>query len=478
MASNKGECRCGTPARFYPIWRANPDVKHQLIRFILTIIGVAVTLFCICLISILSDSFYIPAEHPALADRIHDQILHRREMPMWITVLVDVCTFLSVFLTCFRHLLLLPFPLNLQVLSRFCTMVILGFWMRALAIVVTTVPPSKPNCIPRRPQTVGEVLAAAMKQAAAHNVECAGMIISGHSLNVMHSFMSWVFYGRCQSAPEKQEKRRGFYCRDVTCRGEPYDTLKGCFLYQCGAFFKTWYKLSRGGCTSPMRTAAARCFSPAPIEEPEVEAAPHRGALRKVWGAITRLPLLRYYCYIQALVVWILIPMCYNHYTIDVYLAVMFGLLWWIIYHLILTIQLVQKRGTSEKWTPPGNSLCLKCNSLAPQSTDWRSAGSGDPSGCSKASPAGELAVMSEGNVHNINVSIQRDTEPDGGASEEGREQSGSQGAANERGDTRDSVSKCNACFANDFDALNLSWILDFPILQPISWCIRKMEGI
>lgn len=317
-----------------------------------------------------------------------------------------------------------------------------------------------------------------MKQAAAHNVECAGMIISGHSLNVMHSFMSWVFYGRCQSAPEKQEKRRGFYCRDVTCRGEPYDTLKGCFLYQCGAFFKTWYKLSRGGCTSPMRTAAARCFSPAPIEEPEVEAAPHRGALRKVWGAITRLPLLRYYCYIQALVVWILIPMCYNHYTIDVYLAVMFGLLWWIIYHLILTIQLVQKRGTSEKWTPPGNSLCLKCNSLAPQSTDWRSAGSGDPSGCSKASPAGELAVMSEGNVHNINVSIQRDTEPDGGASEEGREQSGSQGAANERGDTRDSVSKCNACFANDFDALNLSWILDFPILQPISWCIRKMEGI
>lgn len=428
--------------------------------------------------SVLADSFYIPEEHGPLADRIHDQILHRREMPKWISVLVDSLTFFCVAITCCRHILLLPFPLNLQVMSRMCTILILGFWIRAVAIVVTTVPPSKPNCIPCRPQNVGEVLHAALLQATAHNRECSGMIISGHSLNVMHAFMSWVFYGRCQSAPEKKEKRKGFYCRDVTCRGEPYDTLKGCFLYQCGAFFKAWFKLSRSGCASPMRTAAARCFSPIPVDDSDEKAAHRRSALRKVWGAITRLPVLRYLCYFQALLIWVLIPMCYNHYTIDVYLAVLLAFLWWIVYHLILTMQLVQKRGMTENWIPPGNSVCIKCNSMTPQSTDWRSAGSGNPSSCNKASPAGELVAMNENMTNDINISIQRDTEPDGGVNEEGKEQDASQMRANPTGSTHDPVSKCNTCFQNEFAALNLSWILDFPILQPMSWCIRKLEGI
>lgn len=476
-----GQCRLAAP--LYPIWCVNPSVKHQVVRFVCTLLALVVTLYSICLVSVLADSYYIPGQHSPLPDRIHDQILSRRTMPHWLGRVVDLCTVGVVFGAAIRHFLLLPFPLNFQVISRFCTMIIIGFWMRAIAIVVTTVPPSRLNCMPIIPKNAADVLTAAFRQAANHNQECAGMIISGHSLNIMHGFMSFVFYGRCQCAPEKKGKRKGFYCRDVTWKGEPQDTLQGCFLYQCIAFFKLWFKLKKGGCENPAATAATRCFLVTSIEDAQNEQPRRRDPIRKLWRAVTRLPLLRYLCYALSITAWILIPICYNHYTVDVYFAILLGLLWWLLYHLIVTIQLVHKKGISGAFSSPGNSICPKSSFVVPQSTDWRSAGSTAHNSTNKASPISDLAAIND-NLEAVNddevridVCVQRETTPRSVLSETERGQEVAQ-VTSEKGNPEAPVPRDRGLAPSEFEALNLTWILDFPILQPISWCIRKLEGL
>lgn len=483
MANVKEDGRCWLGTSLYPIWCANPNVKHQVVRFVCTSVALVVTLYSICLVSVLADSYYIPGQLSPLPDRIHDQILSRRTMPHWLGRIVDFCTVGVVFGAAARHFLLLPFPLNLQVISRFCTLIIIGFWMRALAIVVTTVPPSRLNCIPDTPKNAVDVLTAAFRQAADHNQECAGMIISGHSLNIMHGFMSFVFYGRCQCASEKKGKRKGFYCRDVTWKGEPQDTLQGCFLYQCIAFFKLWFKLRKSGCENPAATAAAHCFLTTSIEGPQNEQPRHRGPVGKLWSAVTRLPLLRYLCYAMSITAWILIPFCYNHYTVDVYFAVLLGILWWFLYHLIVTIQVVHKKGMSGASTGPGTSICPRASFVAPQSTDWRSAGSTAPNSTNKASPVSYVAAIND-NLEAANdedmqadVSVRKETTPRSGPSEGARGQEMTQ-VITEEENTDAPIPRYHGCVPAEFEALNLTWILDFPILQPISWCIRKLEGL
>lgn len=482
MASTKAETsRAPVPARFYPIWWTNPNVKFQLVRLFCSILAMLVTVYGISLMSILADSFYIPEKQPSLPDRIHDQLLKRKTLPSWVVVFVDLSTFGVVFLTCARVLFLLPFPFNFQVASRFCCLTIWGFWMRAVAIVVTTVPASKPNCSPPRPQNAAEVFYAALLQAAFHSGECAGMIISGHSLNVMNAVLCWVFYGRVQCSPERKNKRRGL-CRDVTCVGEPHDTLSGCFLYQVVAFFKLWFNLSKAGCPAPMETAAIRCFVPRDAQEAEWQQQETGDrqqrrcrALRGAWSRVTRLPLLRYFCYMLAVCVWVLIPMCYSHYTIDVYLALMLGFLWWSVYHFILTILLVQRRGESARLAVSSSeSVELVFALNAPRSTDWR-AGSIDPSKGSAAAleaPGGADGVDS--NKHELRVvGVIRDTSA---GSDDGQHDPKS-GDRDKGGDKTVARSEAHS-FAAEFEALNLSWILDFPIFQPITWIICKLEGI
>lgn len=482
MTDKEDGVRRSSPPAFYPIWHPNPNIKFEITRVACAVLGLLVTLYLICMVSALADSFYVPGQQPSLPDRIHDQLLHRRPMPHWLHFIVDGCTMTVLFLVGFRNFCLLPFPLNLQVTSRFFTMLALGFWIRAVAIVVTTVPPSKAQCIPRVTTTALDFLVAAFYQAADHNKECAGMIISAHSLNIMHSFMCLVFYGRCRSAPEKKDVATGCCCRDVTCKGEPYDTLHGCFLYQFFAFVKLWMELRKRGCPNAAATAAGRCFPPTPLEPTPSVGPRRRGPLRMLWSAITRLPLLRYLCYFAAFVAWICIPLCYNHYTVDVYLALLLGVLIWVLYHLILTILLVQKK--VERDAAAGFKALVEApGSLGPQCTDWRFGQTGH---CSEAAPNFELVELGEvtANASNnyclqLESKTQKEANGGDGESETGRVQEVvTQVTSPDKENSTSSVPTPEAAFAADFQALHLAWILDFPVLKPLSWCIRKLEGI
>nr|AWQ35885.1 sphingolipid synthase [Eimeria falciformis] len=492
MSTNKGDCRCRTTAVFYPIWYTNPSLRHHVVRFLWTLFALGVTVYCSCLMSVLADSFFIPGTLPPLPDRIHDQILGRRPMPSWLLSVVDACTFWVVFGTFARSFLLLPFPLNLQVVSRFCTMAIVGFSMRSIAIVVTTVPPSKPNCVPHRPQGAWQLLTVAFKQAADHNLECAGMIISGHSLNMMHGFMCWMLYGRCQCASERKDKRRPFCCRDVTWRGEPRDTLEGCFLYQCFAFLRLWVKLRRSGCRHAAATAAARCFSSCPEDnQKELQNETNRrnkcSRVRQIWSVVTRLPVLRYFTYAAAITGWIVIPLCYNHYAIDVFFALMLGFLWWTVYHLIVTVLVVQKRGATAKLNTREPLSILTNNSLTPHSMDWRCGDAAADKSSSNAAAA-DNGDTTDGNtekqIMDVELSIQQETTPGSGTSERG-----GTGKAEEVMNPLDATeantlanASCLNCnndrFSAEFRDLHLDWILQFPIFQPITWVIRNIEGL
>ncbi|KAL8433709.1 hypothetical protein ACSSS7_003687 [Eimeria intestinalis] len=531
MESREGSAHRSASTAFYPIWTINAGVRHQVIRFFCTLLGVLITLYCTCMLSVVADSFYVPGEQPPLPDRIHDQLLHRRVMPSWLPHLVDACTAIVVFGTGFRCFFLLPFPLNLQVVSRLCTLEILVLWMRSAAVLVTTLPPSKLNCVPKIPKDVHGLLTTAFRQASDHNQECTGMIISGHSIHMMLWVMCFHFYGRCTSAPEKKGSK-ACCCRDVTWGGggEPYDTLQGCFLYQCIAFVKLYIQLKRScGADQPLATAAARCFPPIPIEGPPSPADNkgallnrRRGPLKTLWSAITRLPVWRYLCYTSAITGWLVIPLCYNHYTVDVYLALMLGILWWFVYHLILTIEVVQKRGaagvrsTSAAGAIGEPTNRVRSSSLSPQPEDWREVGSpavaashhGMSSKGGSVLPASEAAGEGEEDAHfrgngskaaaaemQLDACMQRETTPGSDPSDlamgrEGQQEKQQQQqaeqviqmtAAAEREESTGGflVAGCApSAFSSEFEALNLEWILDFPILKPISWCIRKLEGL
>ncbi|OEH74582.1 uncharacterized protein LOC34623393 [Cyclospora cayetanensis] len=498
--NSKGACQCDTTtSMFHPIWHVNASLKHHVLRLVWTVVVMVVTLIGISIVSLISDSFYDPDKQRPLPDRLHDQVMHRREVPEWLSVMIDACTFTCVFLSITRHVLMLPFPLNVQVVCRICSLVALGFWMRAIAIVVTTVPSSDVYCIVRRPKNAKEVIVAIVRQAIGHNDECTGMIISGHSLNIMHAVLSWSFYGRCQSAPAKRGSPKGFYCRDVTCTGKPYNTFKGSFLDQCLAFYKTWRRLRKEGCSRPVATAAARSFVPVPPEEVlevcrDSEQHRSRGPIRKLFSAVSRLPILRYYCYVQALALWVLIPLCYNHYTIDVLLALLFGVLWWFVYHLILTIELVQKKGAGKLtgwgyWGEQGDAdICKQAvSSMEPKNGDWKALGS-------EASQTGAVARVLEAGEDDGLQETASGRHPDAAAVELGSIRKifdGESGASREEGTqglgqvdngaargAEMRCTYCKKCFYDEFCALNLHWILDFPILQPVSWIIRKIEGI
>ncbi|KAL8437776.1 hypothetical protein Efla_006668 [Eimeria flavescens] len=511
-------------ADFYPIWSLNTDVRHQIIRFICTFFTLAVTLYCTCMLSVVADSFYVPEEQPPLPDRLHDQILHRRAMPSWLPHLVDGCTMIVVFGSGFGFFLLLPFPLNLQVSSRFATLVILGLWMRSAAILMTTVPPSKLHCVPQMPKNTWELLTAAFRQATNHNQECAGMIISGHSLNMMHGIMCMLFYGRARCSLEKRGKRQGFCCRDVDCccsrsgqqQHPPHYALKGCFLHQCCSFLKQWLQLRSSGADHPAATAAARCFPPVPVEyscsssssSKEGRQTGGQRHLKNLLLAVARLPLLRYLCYAAAITGWITIPVCYNHYLVDVFFALLLSVLWWFVYHLIVTIQIVQKRGArggrDRSAAPIADAGSDKGPSVYPSEGsaaalpdgDWQledlggggpSSGRGNRAGAPSSPPA-ELEGCSEKrgraeeeavDLH-VDLCMQRETTPGSEPSDVGRGQEVTQGTALGRADSNAQLRAAayEEAFAAEFEALNLSWILDFPILKPISWCIRKLEGL
>ncbi|KAL8271856.1 hypothetical protein Esti_004246 [Eimeria stiedai] len=521
MTDVRESCASRSTSAFYPIWSVNADVKHQVIRFVCTLLGVLLTLYCTCMLSVVADSFYVPGEQPPLPDRIHDQLLHRRVMPHWLPHLVDACTAIVVFGTAFRCLFLLPFPLNLQVVSRLCTLEILVLWMRSAAVLVTTLPPSKPICIPHVPKDVHDLLTTAFRQASDHNQECTGMIISGHSIHMMLGVMCFHFYGRCTSAPEKKGSK-GCCRRGVTWgNSEAYDTLRGCFLYQCIAFVKLWVHLKRSGAESPLATAAARCFAPVPIvgppcSPPASKGGPRRGPFKTLWGAVTRLPLWRYLCYTSAITGWIVIPLCYNHYTVDVYLALLLGVLCWFVYHLILTIEIVHKRGASglqsmgtavasgEPTTP------VRSNSLSPPPEGWADGASpavaashrGVSSKGGSVLPSSESAGAGDEEAHargkgtkaaaaelQLDACMQRETTPGSDPSivavgREGQQQQHvvQVTAAADREDSTGGslVPACGAssAFAAEFETLHLEWILDFPVLKPISWCIRKLEAL
>ncbi|KAL8444525.1 hypothetical protein Emed_006172 [Eimeria media] len=522
----EGCARRSSAAAFYPLWSLNASVKHQVVRFICTILGVLITLYCTCMLSVVADSFYVPGELPPLPDRIHDQLLHRRVMPSWLPHLVDACTAIVVFGTAFRCFFLLPFPLNLQVVSRLCTLEILVLWMRSLAVLVTTLPPSKLNCVPHVPEDVHDLLTTAFRQASDHNQECTGMVISGHSIHMMLGVMCFQFYGRCTSAPEKKGSK-GCCCRDVTWgSGEPYDTLHGCFLYQCIAFVKLYIQLKRSGADRPLASAAARCFPPVPIEGPLASPPPskggaprRRGPLKTLWSAVTRLPLFRYLCYASAITGWIVIPLCYNHYTVDVYLALLLGTLWWFVYHLIVTIEVVQKRGASVGSRYTGTAAAsggeptspVRSNSLSPRPEDWGEAGGAAAAASHLAMssrggsvlPASEAAGGGEEDPHTrgkgskaastelqLDACMQRETTPGSDPSDVAVQQQQQQQqqqhvvqmtAAAEREESTGNflVPACGtSAFSSEFEALHLDWILDFPVLRPISWCIRKLEGL
>ncbi|CDI76573.1 hypothetical protein, conserved [Eimeria acervulina] len=347
---------------------------------------------------------------------------------------------------------------------------------------------------------------------------------------------------------------------------------------QCYTFIRTWLQLRKNGCSNPAATAAARSFAYPPLAADEDAAAaaaaagagaaaglgsglqeeqqqplPRRSRWKQLLLLCWRLPLLRYLCYSLSIATWILIPLSFNHYTVDVLLALMFGFLWWVAYHLILTIELVNKSSKTAaaaaaaaaaanaadndtkmlQEQPHQRSGCCCCQQRRHQAAAAAAAAATSAAPLENNNPINNLAhpvqpvvAAAEGEasaataVLNISNSIQRDTAQETGSSleelqhdaaaaaaaaaadsppdraimcwkneENGGSSSSSRGVAGHTGNSpKGFCCSCGSsccccccrccCYPGDFSAFNLHWVLEFPILQPFSWCIRKLEGI
>lgn len=496
-------------AQFDVLWAVNPSLRFQIARYATSFLLMAGTMYVCSLMSVVSDSFYSPGDMKALPDRLHDQILQRGLPPAWLYPTVDLLTSTAVILTHFRFVLVLPAPVNFQVGSRFLNITMCLYLFRALAIVVTTLPPAKPNCVPPRPHGLVEFFRDAFLQALSHNRECTGMIISGHTSVLVGCLCCWSLYGRWGESARvsRSPLSRLRRCLCLCCAspasleeegvgaGSAAAFWRNTFVVQFFRFLKEWIRLTRLGTADACEKAAVFAFRLRSREEAETE---QSGLGWRFAHRFFQVPWLRYYCYAVAVCCICAIPSIYNHYTIDVLLAIFLTVLAWSLYHAALSVLLLQAKATGTLWQPrpsPQRALHGSAENLFAAKTTLGVGGngSGSRSRSAESCNAVEVQVLKEANAVAVQVrgadlasaittpSALSDAPsfrvPDPCCQLQSQQPSANAAAAalSTRFYAGEEISPAAQA---EFRALHADVLFEQPLLFVLGWLLRKVEGL
>nr|CEL78325.1 TPA: hypothetical protein BN1205_005500 [Toxoplasma gondii VEG] len=317
------------------LWATVHSVKFYLGRFVLATLYVFTCVYLMCLCSVASDTFFDPRTQKSLPDRIHDQMLDSKPLFFATPFVVDAVTVGIIIVTIFRHAAFLKVPLNLLVGTRFLFLLGSLYMCRGIAIIITTVPPSRRNCVPPPVMSVGSFFYLGVLQMFSMRNECTGMIISGHSTITCCCMATWLLYGNANR--------------------EDQDT-KGVLFYEVARFLATRLQKVRA---SARQLTTQYAITPAfDVEEgsetvPQAESEEELSSASGVFvqedrrktrvAAFLRLNLLRSLCLVVGVVNLCLIVCSFNHYSIDVFMALNFTFGAWCLYHCILSLIWAEK---------------------------------------------------------------------------------------------------------------------------------------
>lgn len=324
------------------LWATVHPLKFYLGRFAVATLYVMTCIYLMCLCSVASDTFFDPRTQKSLPDRIHDQMLDSKPLFFATPFVVDAVTVAIIFVTIFRHAMFLKVPLNLLVGTRFLFLLGSLYLCRGVAIIITTVPPSRRNCVPPSVTSVGSFFYLGVLQMFSMRNECTGMIISGHSTITCCCMATWLLYGNANR--EDRDSKGVLFYEIHRAIARRLNQLRGSARRLTAGYTTTPVSdLEEGPAGAPHAESGDELASVSGIFQQEED------RQKTAWAAVLRLNILRSLCLLVGIINLGLIVCSFNHYTIDVFMAVNFTFGAWSLYHCVLSLIWAEKEETDKR---------------------------------------------------------------------------------------------------------------------------------
>ncbi|PHJ25203.1 pap2 family carboxy-terminal protein [Cystoisospora suis] len=347
------------PTSMPALWVAPHSLRFYICRFVTFGLYFVFCIYTMCLCSVMSDSFFDPKTQKSLPDRIHDQLLNSRPLSFATPFIVDVVTVGLLVVTIFRHMLFIKMPLNLAIGVRFLFLLGCLYLLRGLAIVITTLPPSTRHCVPMPVTSVSSFFYQGFLQAISKRSECTGMIISGHSTMTCCCLALWLLYGNA-NREDRDTENVPFYMilrfiLSLLRRMSNVLRRKGASSSSSSSRRRQLqYAGLKSDCSSDLEgTGSLGEGTGVAVGEEECEEVENEDQVydrrKTLWGTILRLNILRNTCLVVGLVNLWLIIVSFNHYTIDVFMAINFTFGAWCIYHCLFSLIWAEKERESSR---------------------------------------------------------------------------------------------------------------------------------
>lgn len=341
------------PAPLPALWVTPHSLRFYVCRFATFGLFFMFCIYTMCLCSVISDSFFDPKTQKSLPDRIHDQLLNSHPLSFATPFIVDAVTVGLLIVTICRHLLFIKMPLNLAIGVRFLFLLGCLYLLRGLAIVITTVPPSTRHCVPMPVSSVGSFFYQGFLQVISKRSECTGMIISGHSTMTCCCMALWLLYGNA-NREDRDTENVPFYVV-LRCLLSGLRRVSGVLRgkgVSSASRRRQQYAGLRPDHSGDLEGAGSFGEDPGAGEGCE-EAGGNEDDVydrrKTLWGAILRLNILRNTCLVVGLVNLWLIIVSFNHYTIDVFMAINFTFGAWCIYHCLFSLIWAERERESSR---------------------------------------------------------------------------------------------------------------------------------
>ncbi|PFH38305.1 hypothetical protein BESB_006460 [Besnoitia besnoiti] len=339
--------KTGEKERIPALWATSHSTKFYFWRVVATGLYFTACIYVMCLCSVASDTFFDPRTQKSLPDRIHDQMLESKPLFFATPLVVDVVTVSLIVVTIFRHICFLKMPLNLMYGARFLFLLGTLYLCRGMAIIITTVPPSTRNCVPPPVTSVASFFYLGVLQVFSMRTECTGMIISGHSTVTCCCLASWLLYGNA-NREDRDTKAVPFY-ELLRFLGRVIERLRGAIRKRRGAgYITTPVTDLEENAENGSRGVNVEDAPSASILAAEREEEDRRKTL---WSGILRLNLLRSLCLCVGVINLGLIVTSFNHYSIDVFMAVNYTFATWTLYHCVLSLIWAEKEEENKRQT-------------------------------------------------------------------------------------------------------------------------------